>query len=40
MAENMGNDGVLANGIVVLTTLLAAVTITGWIFLLRTLGLL
>ena len=40
MAKQMGNDGVLANGIVVLTTLLAAVTITGWIVLLRTLGLL
>ena len=40
MAKQMGNDGVLANGIVVLTTLLAAVTITSWIFLLRTLGLL
>ena len=40
MAKQMGNDGVLANGIVVLTTLLAAVTITGWIFLLRTLSLL
>ena len=40
MAKQMGNDGVLANCIVVLTTLLAAVTITGWIFLLRTLGLL
>lgn len=40
MAKQMGNDGVLANGIVVLTTLMAAVTITGWIFLLRTLGLL
>ena len=40
MAENMGNDGVLANGIVAVTTLLSAVTLTGWIFLLRTLGLL
>lgn len=40
MAKQMGNDEVLANGIVVLTTLLAAVTITGWIFLLRSLGLL
>lgn len=38
MAKQMGNDHVLANGIVVLTTLLAAVTITGWIFLLRTFG--
>lgn len=40
MAKQMGNDHVLANGIIVLTTLLAAVTITGWIFLLRSLGLL
>ena len=40
MAKQMGNDDVLANGIIVLTTLLAAVTITGWIFLLRSLGLL
>ena len=35
----MGNDGVLANGIVAVTTLLSAVTLTGWIFLLRTLQL-
>ena len=40
MAKQMGNDHVLANGIVVLATLLASVTITGWIFLLRTFGLL
>ncbi len=40
MAKQMGNDHVLANGIVVLATLLAAVTITGWIFLLRTFALL
>ena len=40
MAKQMGNDDVLANGIIVLTTLLAAVTITGWIFLLRSFGLL
>ena len=39
MAENMGNDGVLANSIVAVTTLLSAVTLTGWIFLLRTLQL-
>ena len=39
MAQNMGNDGVLANGIVAVTTLLSAVTMTGWIFLLRTLTL-
>ncbi len=39
MAENMGGDRVLANGIVAVTTLLSAVTVTGWIFLLRTLQL-
>lgn len=38
MAKNMHNDGVLASSIVVLTTLLSAVTLTGWIFLLRFLG--
>ena len=37
MAENMGNDGHLACGIVAVTTLLSAVTVTGWVFLLRTL---
>ena len=40
MAKQMGNDAVLANGIIVLTTLLSAVTLTGWIYLLRTLALL
>ena len=39
MAENMGNDGTLACGIVAVTTLFSAVTVTGWIFLLRTLAL-
>ena len=39
MAQNMGNDAVLANGIVAVTTLLSAVTVTGWIFLLRTMAL-
>lgn len=38
MAKNMHNDGVLASSIVVLTTLLSAVTLTGWIFLMRFLG--
>lgn len=40
MAKQMGADSQLASGIVVLTTLLASVTITGWIFLLRSLTLL
>ena len=39
MAQNMGNDAVLANGIVAVTTLFSAVTVTGWIFLLRTMAL-
>ena len=38
MAKNMHNDGVLTASIVVATTLLASVTLTGWIFLLRTVG--
>ncbi len=38
MAQNMGNDGVLTASVVVTTTLLAAVTLTGWIFVLKSLG--
>lgn len=37
MAKNMNNDGVLTASIVVMTTLLAAFTLTGWIFVLRSL---
>lgn len=39
MAKNMDNDGTLTASIVVATTLLAAFTLTGWIFLLKTTGL-
>lgn len=39
MAKNMNNDGTLTASIVVTTTLLAAFTLTGWIFLLKSLGL-
>lgn len=39
MAKNMHNDGVLTASIVVATTLLASVTLTGWIFILKMLGL-
>lgn len=35
MAKNMGNDAELSSSIVVLTTLLSSITLTGWIFLLR-----
>lgn len=38
MAKSMKNDGVLTASIVVTTTLLAAFTLTFWIFILRTLG--
>lgn len=39
MAKNMNNDAVLSSSIIVLTTLLSSVTLTGWIFILRTLSL-
>lgn len=39
MAKNMGNDGELTASVVAATTLLAAFTLTGWIFILKTLGL-
>lgn len=39
MAKNMDNDGTLTASIVVATTLLAAFTLTGWIFILKSLGL-
>ncbi len=38
MAKNMDNDGVLASGIVVVTTLLSSVTLTGIIFILKSTG--
>lgn len=39
MAKSMKNDGILTASIVVMTTLLAAFTLTGWIYILRRLGL-
>jgi hypothetical protein len=38
MAKNMNNDAELASSIVVITTLFSAITITGIIFIFRTLG--
>lgn len=38
MAKNMNNDGVLTASAVVVTTLFSAVTLTLWIYLLKTLG--
>ncbi len=40
MAKNMNNDGTLTASIVVATTLLGAFTLTAWIFILKSLGLL
>lgn len=39
MAKNMGHEGVLTSGIVMLTTLFSAFTLTGWLYLLKTLAL-
>lgn len=39
MARNMENDEVLSSSIVVMATLLSSVTLTGWIFVLKVMGL-
>lgn len=39
MAKNMGHDGTLTFSVVVLTTLFSALTMTGWLFIFRTMGL-
>lgn len=38
MAKSMNNDEVLTSSVVVATTLLSAVTLTGWIYILKALG--
>lgn len=38
MSKNMGHEGVLTSSCIALTTLLSALTLTGWIFLLRSGG--
>lgn len=38
MAKSMNNDEVLTASVIVTTTLMAAFTLTGWIFLFKTLG--
>ncbi len=40
MSKNMGHEGVLSSGCIVITTLLSSVTITLWIFALKSFGLL
>lgn len=38
MAKNMGHEGVLTSSAVMLTTILSAFTVTGWLYLLRSTG--
>lgn len=40
MAKNTGNDHILTSSIIVLTTLLSSVTLTVWIFILKSVGVL
>ena len=39
MAKNMGNDAQLTSSIIVLTTVMSSLTLTFWIFLLKSMGL-
>ncbi len=39
MAKNMGNDEVLSSSVVVMATLFSSVTLTLWVFVLRSMGL-
>ncbi|MDO4297117.1 MAG: AEC family transporter [Lachnospiraceae bacterium] len=39
MAKNMGHEGTLTSSTVMLTTLFSAFTLTGWLYLLKSLGL-
>ena len=39
MAKNMGHEGTLTSSVVVATTFLSSVTITLWLFVLRSFGL-
>lgn len=39
MAKNMGHEGTLTSGVVMLTTLLSAFTLTGWLYVLKSMGL-
>ena len=39
MAKNMGHEGVLSSRVVMLTTLFSAFSLTGWLYVLRSFGL-
>lgn len=38
MARNMGHEGVLTSSVVMLTTLFSAFTMTGWLYILKSMG--
>ena len=38
MAKNMGHDGILSSSVVMLTTLFSAFTLTGWLYILKSMG--
>ena len=38
MAKSMDNDHILASNVIVLTTLISSITLTAWVFLLRSIG--
>ena len=38
MAKNMGHEGMLTSSVVMLTTLFSAFTLTGWLYVLRSMG--
>lgn len=38
MAKNMGHEGTLTSSVVMLTTMFSAFTLTGWLFVLRSMG--
>ncbi len=38
MAKNMGHEGTLSSGVIMLTTVFSAFTLTGWLYLLRSMG--
>ncbi len=39
MAKNMGHEGVLTSSVVMLTTMFSALTVTGWLYILKSFSL-
>ncbi|MBR6395233.1 MAG: AEC family transporter [Ruminococcus sp.] len=40
MADNMGNDRVLTSNTILITTIMSSLTLTGWVYIMRAVGLL